>query len=155
PMDDSSGPDFQEDKHVDHAKCGGYDDKEISGEDPSGGGSPEGAPFLSFPFRARPSRRRVSAPRPRWDPNAALDEELGGNAFLAPRRIRTCHGGNEVLQICWNRWATSRTRFPPPKQPESLSMPADQRLRLDDGQELSPLEAARQRDERDACGVIG
>jgi hypothetical protein len=36
------------------------------------------------------------------------------------------------LQIPWNRRAAGRTRFPAPPQPESLSMPSNQRLRLDD-----------------------
>src|SRR5262245_58922724 len=40
-------------------------------------------------------------------------------------------------------------------QPESLLVPTDQRLRLDRRQQLPPLEEPPQRDERDACGVIG
>ncbi len=29
-MEDSSGPNFQDNKHVDHAECSGYDDEEIT-----------------------------------------------------------------------------------------------------------------------------
>jgi hypothetical protein len=50
--------------------------------------------------------------------------------------------------------AGRRTRFPAPKQPESLSVPMDQRLRLHHGQQLPPLEEPRQRHKSDARGVI-
>jgi hypothetical protein len=44
---------------------------------------------------------------------------------------------------------------PSPEQPESLSMPSDQRLRLDDDQELAPLDQPGQPDERKSDRVIG
>lgn len=65
PMQDSSCPDFQHDKHVDHAEGGRRDDKEITGEDRPGVVPDEGAPRLCAAPGAPWSRRHVPADGPR------------------------------------------------------------------------------------------
>ena len=88
------------------------------------------------------------------DPKAEFHEELVGNPFLAPRAIRGRHRRFELSHVRWNRWSARCSRFPASKQPEPFAMPANERLRLHDGQQLTPIEELRQRDERNACGVI-
>jgi hypothetical protein len=134
PMQDSSRPNFQNDKHVDHPKGSRSNGKEIAGEHrscvvPHEGRTPR-LPSLSL---ARWSRRHVPSHGPRRDANAELDEELGGNPFLAPRPIRRGDRRDQLLRVHRNRRSTSRTRFPASEQSESPSVPANKRLRLDDG----------------------
>ena len=58
-------------------------------------------------------------------------------------------------QLHWNRRAAGRPRFPAPEQPESLSMPTDQRIRLHNGQQTTPLDEVRQDDQRHARRIVG
>src|SRR5262249_55537887 len=99
PMQDSSGTDFQPDKHVDHAEGGGYDDKETAGQHRPGGVPHEGAPRLCAPSRAWWPRRHVPSHGPRRHSNTQFDEELGGDPFLAPGPIRNRHHCNQLLQV--------------------------------------------------------
>src|SRR5206468_3215627 len=46
------------------------------------------------------------------------------------------------LDIDRNSWTTIRPRLPLPEQSEPFSMPADQRVRLDDSKDISPVEQA-------------
>src|SRR4029434_1391703 len=68
---------------------------------------------------------------PRRDANPKLDEELGGDPFLATGPIRRRHRRDQLLQVHRNRRPPGPPRFPAPPQPENLSMPPDERLRLD------------------------
>jgi hypothetical protein len=109
----------------------------------------ECTPCLCSLFRARWSQRHIPPDRSRRDSDAELHEQLGGNPLLAPCPIRGCHHRNELLQLRWNRRPASRARFAPPEQPEPVSMPSNERLRLDDGQQTPLVEEPRQRDDRD------
>jgi hypothetical protein len=155
PVQNASGADVQDDKHLDHAERGRHCDKEITGEHRSGVVPHEGTPRLCSLFRARWSRRHIPPDRPRRNSEAELHEELGGNPLLAPRPIRGRHHRNELLQVRWNRRPASRARFQPPEQPEPFPMPSNERFRLDNGQQTPPVQEPRQRDEGDARGVIG
>jgi hypothetical protein len=44
---------------------------------------------------------------------------------------------------------------PPPEQPEACSMPSNERVRLHDGEDSTPVDQPRQGDECDAGRVIG
>jgi hypothetical protein len=109
----------------------------------------ECTPCLCSRFRARSSRRHIPLDRSRRDSDAELHEQLGGNPLLARCPIRGRHHRNELLQLRWNRRPASRARFAPPEQPEPVSMPSNERLRLDDGQQTPLVEEPRQRDEAD------
>src|SRR5262249_14324730 len=91
--------------------------------------------------------------RPWRDPNPQLQEELGGNPFLAPRAVRDCHLRDQLSQLCGYTWPPSSLRFQAPEQMEALSMPANKRVRLDDRQELTPVHQPRHRDERARGGI--
>jgi hypothetical protein len=109
----------------------------------------ECTPCLCSLFRARWSRRHIPPDRSRRDSDAELHEQLGGHPLLAPCPIRGCHHRNELLQVRWNRRPVSRARFAPPEQLEPVSMPSNERLRLDDGQQTPLVEEPRQCDEAD------
>jgi hypothetical protein len=64
------------------------------------------------------------------------------------------HGGNQVLQFVRNPWTTGATGLPPPEQPESLTVPAHERLRSHDDEELSPVDQSGEHNQRDSGGIV-
>jgi hypothetical protein len=59
----------------------------------------------------------------------------------APQRVFSANPANELAGFGWHAraTATARTGFPRPQEAESLSMPADDGLWLDDDQGGSPI----------------
>jgi hypothetical protein len=122
PMQDSSCTDFQNDKHVDHAECGCYDDKEIIGERRPCVVPHEGAPRLCSLSRAQWSRRQVPShgPRVRTTGNAeTLRAELSSNVddvtervvfamVLAPAEITSDRSGKVSSKVSEKRKVDSR-----------------------------------------------
>src|SRR5262249_39391640 len=101
-----------------------------------------------------PTWRHISANRSRRHPNPKLHEELRGDSLLAPSPIGCRHLRDQPPQVCWNAWTSRFLRSPLPKQPKGFSMPANQRVRLDNHQQLTPVDEPRQRDQRDASRVV-
>lgn len=81
--------------------------------------------------------------------------QFRSDPFLAPRRIRTSHGDNQLLKIQGEWWSAARPRLPPPKEVEPFAMPADQRRRFHDRKHGSPVDQPGERDEGDPCRIIG
>ena len=108
-----------------------------------------------FPVSSSVVARAIPSDGPRRHSDAELHQEFVGNPFLAPGPIRDRHRGDQLLQVHGNRRPAGRPRLPTPPQPESLSMPPNEGLRFHDGQQMPPVDERRQRDEGDACGVIG
>ena len=65
----------------------------------------------------------------RRDLQAQLEQELVGDALLAPRRVLQGHASHERLQVLGQRRSTG-LRFAVPKAAEALTMPTDTRLRF-------------------------
>jgi hypothetical protein len=84
-------------------------------------------------------RPHITPDGPRRDSDTQFQREFGGNAFLTPGLVRVRHGGNQVLQFVRNPWTTGAAGSPPPEQPESLTVPAHERFRSHDDEELSPF----------------
>src|SRR6266853_3351183 len=55
-------------------------------------------------------------------------------ARRAPQTVGQAHLSDQATELHWNLWpTTTRARLPAPVQPESCSMPPDDRLWLDNG----------------------
>ena len=76
-----------------------------------------------------------------------------GHTRLSPSRILLCHLHDEFADALRKSWPTS-LRLPFPKRLETLAMPADQGLGLDDYQGPFPIAEARPEDERETSGVV-
>ena len=61
---------------------------------------------------------------------------------------------NQVLQVVRNPRTTGAAGLPPPEQPESLTVPAHERLRSHDDEELSPVNQSREHDQHDSGGIV-
>ena len=72
---------------------------------------------------------------------------------LSPSRILLCHLHDEFADVLRNSWPTN-FRLPFPKQFETLAMPANQGLWIDDYQGLFPIAEARPVDETDTGSVV-
>jgi hypothetical protein len=81
--------------------------------------------------------------------------QFRSDPFLAPRRIRTSHGDNQLLKIQGEWWSAARPRLPPPKEVEPFAMPSNQRRRFHDRKHGSPVDQPGERDEGDPCRIIG
>jgi hypothetical protein len=94
----------------------------------------------------------------RWDrsPDTIMRNccAVQGDPFFTPCPIGRGHLADQLAQVRRERRTSWRLRFPFPEQAESLAMPADQRVRLDDCEEISPGHQPRQRDQRDARRVV-
>src|SRR5688572_32895563 len=77
-----------------------------------------------------------------------------GNPLFPPRGILISHAPDEGLEVRRDRRA-SRCGLPPPEQPKSLAMPADQRGWLYHSQRLPPVEPAREPNQGETGGVSG
>ena len=108
-----------------------------------------------FPVSGAVVAMAYTVVRPWRHADAEVDQEFVGNPFLAPSPIRGRHRGDQLLQVHGNRRPAACPRLPAPPQPESLSMPPNEGLRFHNGQQMAPVDEARQGDERDPCGVIG
>src|SRR5215831_20667790 len=74
----------------------------------------------------------------RRDPNSHFQQQLGGDAFLAPSRVVITHFQDQFLEFGRDRRPPAEPRFPLPEQSKALPMPADECGRLDDSKSLSP-----------------
>jgi hypothetical protein len=156
PVHDSSRAHFQHHEHVQNAERSGDGNEEVTCQNGPRMIPNERAPRLRAARRAwcRP-RRHVAPYRPRRQPDADFHEELRGNPLLAPRHICCRHLSDQLAQIRRDSRSARRLRLPTPKKSEPFSMPSDQRLWLDDDQELTPVQQSGQRDERDSRCVVG
>lgn len=91
----------------------------------------------------------------RGETNSELHEQFRRNSLLAPRPVRGGHLRDQLPEVRRHARSAMSPRFPPPEQAKSLSMPSNQRVRLYHGQELTPINQASQRDERQPRHVIG
>ena len=102
----------------------------------------------------RPHAPEISSDRPWRDHQPKLQEQFIRQAFLAPGRVCPGHGDDQLLQIGRNGWP-ARPGPPSPDEPPALAMPADQRVRLDHGEDRAPVEQPGQQDDRDSRGRVG
>jgi hypothetical protein len=156
PMQDPAHAHLQNHKDVKHAKARRYRHEEITREYRTRVITHEGAPRLrAWPaLRSRPGRH-VPPHGSRRDTNPELREQFRRNPLFAPRAIRGGHLRDQLLEVGWHARSALWPRFPPPEQAESLAMPANERLRLDHGEELTPINQPGQCDERQPRRVVG
>src|SRR5919108_4616200 len=120
------------DKHVEQAKGGSNNDAEVTRDDHLGMIAHKGLPALgsrAFPSTIVHAFGQVLPYRPWRDPQAQLQEEFIGNAFLTPRRILPGHTMDERLQVRRERRA-SRGGLPPPEQAENPPKAAEKSRRV-------------------------
>lgn len=116
--------------------------------------------------KARPALTGLTIPRSVWrrnisphtsgrDVDPQFEQRLRCDPFLAPGWIIPDHVGNDSPQLGRNPGATATIRFPPPEQPEALPMPADECLRLNDDEGISPGEQPRQPSQDQPRCILG
>ena len=68
-------------------------------------------------------------------------QQLAVDAGCTPKRILAAHLPNQLADFFRHRWTPGLAvaNFPGPEQPEALTMPANDGLRLDDDQGRSPI----------------
>ena len=93
--------------------------------------------------------RHVLAHGARGDLDAELQQKLIRNALLAPAGILRGHPPDHSLQLRRNRWATGTGRHSPQQLP-GAAVPAEQSLRANDDQGVSPIEEFRQQGQSDS-----
>src|SRR3989441_9267626 len=76
------------------------------------------------------------------------------NPCVGPDRYCCIYARGDLPDDGRQSGSATRHRLPPPEQPESSSMPSNERFRLHDGQESTPVDEARQRNERNSGRVI-
>ena len=86
--------------------------------------------------------------------NAQFQEQFGSNSFLHPRVLGPRHLSNQFLKADRNPGPATSLRFPTPTQPESLTVPAHERFRSHDDEELSPVDQLRKHDQHDSGGIV-
>src|SRR5262245_36161466 len=137
-------------QHIDEPKCRRHHNEEVRSNDRFGMIAHKGHPPLSRCFRTLWTCGHIPTNRAGRNLNSDLQQELIGDPFLSPSRIVRCHLDNQLLEIDRNSGTTTRPRLPPPEPSESLSMPADQRIRLDDTEDSTPVEQSGKVDECEA-----
>jgi hypothetical protein len=75
------------------------------------------------------------------------------DARLPPSRILPCHTDDELADV-FRQARPANPRFPLPEQFETVAVPADERLRLDDHQGTPPIEQLRPEHEGETSGVV-
>jgi hypothetical protein len=79
---------------------------------------------------------------PRRDGDSEFEEQLIGNAGLAPSGVLMHHLRDERPQVLWQAWPTT-TRLPTPEELEDPPVPTDQSLRPNDHQSILPIKPPR------------
>jgi hypothetical protein len=104
---------------------------------------PQDSPQIGFGKRDQPVQALAADRTGRRYPNAQFQQQLIGDALLAPQRFLTRHAPNQRLHLRRNRWPT-RAGLQAPQQSPSPAVPADQRLRPNDHQCVPLVEHTRQ-----------
>ncbi|HEX2521636.1 MAG TPA: hypothetical protein VHP35_05870 [Terriglobia bacterium] len=131
-MHEASTTDLHHHKHIDELKADGDGDEEITGQHALGMIANKGHPALGGRRLASTSFRilqQIFLDRPSRHLDSQLQEELSGDAGLAPGRIVSGHGQDEVTKIFGNPGSADRSGFPPPEQFKSLAVPTGEGLR--------------------------
>jgi len=108
--------------------------------------------------RGSPPRTVIPLPRPVLadgsgrQENAQLQPKLGSYAHLAPSRILPPHPCNQFANLTPQR-RPAWTRLPAPEQLETLSMPADQGIRLYDHESIFPVTQPGPQHQRQASNI--
>jgi hypothetical protein len=126
-------------KHIQQSECRGNGDEEIARNDSLGVQTQERRPAQIASGPTARTSGQVLVHRPGRHPNPDLQEQLVGDAFLAPRGILIRDPANQRLQFRGNRWSAG-AGFEPPEQFQSGSVPANQRLGANHHQSVPPIE---------------
>src|SRR2546425_2125431 len=133
PVDDPSGLHLQDYEDVQQLESQGDRHEEVTSEHGSRVVLDKCAPALrSGSAAGAVTSRHVASHRPRRDPDAQFQQELGRYPLLAPGPVRGRHLFDQPLQLRWDSRSPRTLRFRAPEQPESLSMPSNQRVGLHD-----------------------
>jgi hypothetical protein len=76
--------------------------------------------------------------------DADLQKEFIGDPSFTPYGIVYSHVDHQSPNICWNRWTASRSRFPLPKYPETLTKPSNESFGPNNRERFGPLEESGQ-----------
>ena len=130
-MHDSPSAHLHDDKNINDAESGSYQDEEVTGQHGLGMIANKGHPSLGG-NRVAPTAvrilRQILPDRTRRDLNPKLDQELGCYSLLTPGGIISRHGQDELPEVLGNPGSADLSRFPTPEQFEALAMPSDEGL---------------------------
>jgi hypothetical protein len=154
-MNDSARRQFQDDENVQGAERRGDDHEEVASHNRFGMIPQEHQPSLLQIWRApRASVLQILAHGSRRNPDAEFELQLVGDLFLTPGAILYRHLPDQIPDVPGQPWSTRRPRLPPPEEPESFSVPADQSIRLDVHQRATPLEETAESGHHPPRGVV-
>ena len=86
--------------------------------------------------------------------DSELDQQFGGDPFLAPGPIRRRHLHNQVSNSGRHGRSSARSRFQPPEQSIRLAMPSNERRGPHDGEDPTPIDQSRQRYQRNPRRIV-
>ena len=126
----------QHDEHKQHPKCKRWDHEEVDRDELADVIRQEGAPGLG---RRGPTTHHVVPNRGFSDRDAEL-EQLAVDARGAPGRVGAAHLADEFLNGARDAGPPGPTRptLPAPVEPKASSMPAEDRVGLDDDERVPP-----------------
>ena len=120
-------------------RCG-CNDKEVRRNDGFGVVSHKGHPALRWICPSPRGLRDVSPDGSWGSRDSPLEQKLVGNTFLTPCWIVRRHFTDPLPDVGRHAWPAARPRFPSPEQMESFAAPTNQRVGLDDGECVLPVE---------------
>src|SRR5215813_14245095 len=151
-MEESAAGMFNDHEYIEETKGRRDCHTEVAGHDRLRMVAHKRCPALGLPTRAWTSLQRAGHILPhgsRRDTQAELEQQFVRNALLAPGRIVMRHATDERLQVRRERGAPW-LRLPAPEQTKSLAMPLEKGLRLDDSEDLAPIEPVTEPDQHKA-----
>ena len=139
-VDDPPGADLHDDEDVGDGEEGGVLGEEVTGPNRLAVVADEGAPGL-VPARGVATGNHVATNRAGGVLNPELGGKLLGDLVLAPFGMVTRDASDEVDALAGDARSAdlARARPAPPQQLETLAMPCDDRVRLDDDQGTIPV----------------
>jgi hypothetical protein len=140
---------------IEDTEAGRHGGEEVTGEDRGCMIPDERGPTLGRSSATRrPHGPEISSDGARRDRQSERQESFMRDAFLAPGRVRPGHGDDQPLQVSRNR-RPAGPGLPSPEEPPAQAVPADQRVRLDDREQRTPVQQPGEQHERDARGRVG
>lgn len=154
-MEDLAAAEFHDDEYIKDAKPSRNHGGEITGDDHLGVIANEGQPALGRILSGTMPAAQVLPHRARCHPNPELQFQFVGDPFFTPGDVSCCHRTDQLSEI-FGQWRSSHgPGFPAPEQPESLAVPTDECLRLDDHEGVSPIKPVTQSGHDPSGGIIG
>ena len=146
-MKQAARADLHGNEHIQDSETGSDHSEEVTGDNRFRVIADERGPALRGGASWTARAAKIFVNRARRDKYAEFQGELVGDPFLAPRRVFPRHLPHERTNIPRQGGTSTSARLPPPKQTESGTMPANESLRFDDDERISPIEKLRHPDQ--------